>query len=243
MNKPIFYVFCLFCIASTDVQAQTLRDSVISLQKTVHNLKNEHDSLRLSEINAKQLELRIEKNDFELRRDYNWLISHGFTFGLAGLVALFVVLYSAYQAITRWAIKQAEEKIRQHFEHEDNILKREKKILVLTPEKQSIAFIKQFFREMHFRMPDFELIGKADLKFNDFQLIFINDEEDIINNEQIHIILRDIGGTVSVFYFGGLQLQQDIKSKKQFSSCQFKSQIYGNLLNALRFQKLLSNTS
>ncbi|MCU0289766.1 MAG: hypothetical protein MUF15_25650 [Acidobacteria bacterium] len=120
-------------------------------------------------------------------------------------------------------------------------LKEEKSILVISKTENNIAFMKKFFKERGFVKVNYSSIDKA-RELNHFDLILFNNETEKKVKEPDHSsefdIVKKTKENVICFYFGPNRFELDeYKNKLNFANS--RVQLYGNLINSLRYQSLL----
>lgn len=122
-------------------------------------------------------------------------------------------------------------------------LRKTKRILVLTPEGHSKTFLDEFFRESDFQPPYFEPFAAAkETNFSNYDIVlFNNDDGKSFSKDRSEIVetIRKMPAKTLAFYFGG-QPNVILEDTTKFASANFRSQLYGNLINALRYQNLLN---
>ncbi len=134
----------------------------------------------------------------------------------------------------------------------DYILKQNKKILVVTPEDEDDEFLKRFFSDMSFPVHETSAAGGnvTFISFSEeqepetgYDLVLFNDEESKTQQSAAEKYLKSYGTATVRLYFGpkhmyGEKDSIDItqKKKKLLTFTNARLQLYGNLMNALRFK-------
>lgn len=222
------------------------------LSKKIELLSANPDSLiSTKNLSLEKLEFKIEKTEIELRRDFNFIFQIGFPLTFLGLFGLF---YSVYKASYGIALKQAQDEIGKAYKPEEDLFKTEKRLLVLTKTGSDSNFIRKWLNDVGFLWAstvksEVELITEDNfstiLENNKFDLIFFNNEQsnngtvNSFSNEEIELILNKTPSNTMVFNFGKPNLSHGLTANQRVASAGFKSQIYGNLINALKYQKYL----
>lgn len=247
MKKSKYYILSIlfvFLISAVMANSDSM-DVQIRLQKL-----EGFQSLQKGEFELLKGEISKQLSDFE--SDYNWLgWIFGGGFGLTAIIALYLWFHSLPKKIEQLAEIKANEKLSKYFEEkkskieaivketdEDEKLKKEKKIVVVsnTNKGDDTDFLGSFFQQFHFRtefieMDDYERVNK------DYDVLLINNEKGNFTSKKDEL-LSDLKQNTLLFYFGqGIRLEDD--QNKHFSSATFRSQLYGNLMSALRYQKFI----
>lgn len=126
----------------------------------------------------------------------------------------------------------------------DLVLKENSSILVLTPEGADDSFIKKFFKTQGFKNVHprkFDMNRKDE--FHD--IVFINNEDNLIDGKEIVAYMKAKTPKETVLFNFGKNVdpifQESNKNLyRRFASSNFRSQIHGNLMNALRHQEILA---
>lgn len=112
-------------------------------------------------------------------------------------------------------------------------LKKESEIIVWTPADGDDSFIKAFFEKMEFKLPWFTH-DLQELKGCD--LIVLNCENAAIDEQSLIDVVNK--QTDTVFFFFGKYIKE-LAEKKNVAFANVRSQIYGNIINALLYSPLL----
>lgn len=220
-------------------------------------------------IKIKELEFRVEKiegfqsntekaidNKYvalenKINEDYSLLkILAGSIVGLAGitLFSLFGVWWDGR--------KHIKEKLKEKFDNiitqqEGNILEiidrqdvekqilKTKKILVLTSKRGDDSFVRKFFKTMGFQIDNVNYEKVDSYKsFDGYDLIFANNEDTFFDEELIQEYFEKSKGNVVLFFFGNrFNKGANVASRMSFANS--RTQIYGNLINLLRYQEVI----
>ncbi len=116
-------------------------------------------------------------------------------------------------------------------------LKEEKSILVISQKDDSDDFMRRFFKEMGFVKVKYCTIDQIK-KPIDSDLILFNNENKSISHETINTIGKESREEVFCFYFGPDHFVADGFTKR-VNFANSRLQLYGNLINSLRYQSLL----
>jgi hypothetical protein len=191
------------------------------------------------EVKMDELKVYVDKEVIKIQSQYDLVMKLGLP---ATIAALLASIFGAY----RWAAEIAKQKAEAAFKDRETILKEHKRIVVLTPEGNAEAeiWIRKFFTSLEFRQTFFKKTTEIEsLKNEQFDLILINADGDSIKQDDLTKLLKDIVdvlGARPVFYFGkGKAENSDLDKDGRLSYANAKSQLYGNLINALKFQAML----
>jgi hypothetical protein len=193
----------------------------------------------------------------EIKKDntlIKWILS------IIGIIGLSTIIGSIFY-LRKYASKKAKETLDTAFnnkadeieeliriKNEDYQLKTKKRILVITPSYSDKQFLINFFKKMDFNIDniEYELFPQKEIK-NKFDIIIFNDEKGKPatkdkSQEQIDIEEFFIATPSKAlrFYYGPKRLSiNDIAIQNILSYANTPLQLYGNLMNALRYQDKL----
>lgn len=225
----------------------TLRQKLSDIDSRILEISSEVERIKLS---RKEQELR-------LRSDYSFIENTIRLFGITSalvVIAFCLYIYRKFRSITNEMLpKIAEEKsnaiLGEHFSRErDKIvrliqahdkelqLKRTKKILVLTHEDSDLAFLDRFFMQQGFDRCEFEAFDpEADFVGRD--LVLFDNEKMVFTVEEVGVFFAGkVQSHAIAFYFG----KGNIPNPGQnFAFANSRVQLYGNLINSLKYQSLL----
>jgi len=221
---------------------------VDNLQKEVQLLSTQTDTAKLHTLSLDKLEFKIHQVEKGIRSDYDWLQKFGLPLTVIALVGLF---FSLYKSALGFALQNAKADIDRYYLPDEERFKREKKLLVLTKEGGDSGFIRRLLQDTGFlaasTIPD--NVKKLDeetllkiLDGHDYDLIFLNNENVAFEDDEIKTCHSKTPGYTMIFSFNK-NLPTDIVASQRAASANFKSQIYGNLINALKYQKYLRKPS
>ncbi len=214
------------------------RTQLSNVENKLNQLELKADSLKLKPYEVQKLELKIDKLESELRKDYDLLLRGGIP---ASLLALLISFYGLYKMAYSFALEEAKKEIEKAYKSEEDLMKSEKEIVVIYKNGVETNDIRRFFHKLNFKNPQFLAFDKiTELDTNKTDLVFLINPEGTFQFSDIDIdtIIININPFTVVFNFGA-NVGKDIREKKQFSSATMDSQIYGNLINALKYQKVL----
>lgn len=127
--------------------------------------------------------------------------------------------------------------------NEDNKLKNKKKILVLTPKNGDDSFVRKILQNEKFNIENIthkslnENFEICDFKSTKIDLVLFNDKQKPVGDVKIvENIFKTFPKNVLKFYFGDKRIEMP-EELIGFANPPF--QLYGNLMNALRYQDKL----
>jgi len=251
--KLISILFLCLVFSMNYAQSEELSkkntERIASLEEQMKNIEKKFD------IEAKGLEIKAEKVRNELKSDYDQLEQFTYIVGTVTLLGAIISIISFYFVFSRKILKIAEQKAKEKFENlfedekdrlieliekkiEENQLRKSKSILVLTPAGSKTSFLKKFFREMKIPNVKFQKIDEDKIVLDESDLILFNDEDKEFKENIILDFISKTKKDVICFYFGPKRINSgEYNYKTTFANA--RVQLYGNLINALRYQKLL----
>lgn len=186
------------------------------------------------EVRMDEVKILIAKSEESIKdqaRLLTWI-------GLPGtIIALLTAIFGAF----KWAAEIAKEKAMEVFKDPETLLKESKKILILTPQSDDETWIRKFIFAFGFSQATFDKIENLNNHpEKNYDIVLINTPDDESGNTGIiaDCVSKQLGK--SVFYFGKGKATNELLDKEgRLSFANAKSQLYGNLINALKFQKML----
>ncbi len=222
-----------------------------NLDKQAELLKEKFDNEAVN-LNNKFVE---QKRKFE--DDYNFLGVLLWVFGpltIIGIFTIAITMLISYFKIRKKIEKIAEEKIREKFDqifkekktqieemiekqNEELQLKKEKSILVISQNPKEDPFMERFFRYMGFFNVRYEPLSQVKDP-GKYDLLLFNNEKQNIPHPDILNIMAKTRADILCFYFGPDRFDgKEFKDRVNFANS--RVQLYGNLINSLRYQSLL----
>jgi hypothetical protein len=219
---------------------------VKKLEAAVELLKYPTDSVAPSTaLDLQKLQLQIEKTEADLRSDFLLIQKIGIP---ATLIALALMFFSIYKSALGFALDKARKTIDRYYLPDEERLKQEAKLLVLTKEGGDSAFIRKFLHDTGFlaasTIPPKNVEQLDETSFleilagENYDLIFLNGEGKKFEDAEIQICHSKTLNNTMIFSFNNT-LPKDLVESERAASANFKSQIYGNLINALKYQQYL----
>lgn len=247
-------------------------EKVESLQKEVELLKAQPDSSRTYLLDLQKIELKIEKTEQSIRSDFVLIQKLGIPLTVIAFVLMFWSVYksalgfalqNAKEMVDRYYLPDEE-----RFKREKKLLVLTKEggdSGFMRQLLQDTGFLAAATIPDNVKELDEETLFKI-LDGNKYDLILLNNEKSPFTNKEIQVCHDQTAGYTTIFSFGNPapdeELKQDEKDRKQekreskhgqlskvlvtssrVSSANFKSQLYGNLINALKYQQYLRQPS
>lgn len=185
------------------------------------------------QVSVDDLKIFITKSVESVKDQYKiWL--------LAGLpLTISAILVSIFWAY-RWAAEIAREEIKESFKDIETLLKERKRILVISEDPKSEDWMRKFLLKTQFRKVTFRTRDERhDIGPNDCDLVLIHDRK--LEITVINKLLEDLEDYSAVFYFGkGVVENERLGNEGRLSFASASSQLYGNLINALKYQNFNS---
>ena len=243
-------------------QKQDLKEHIKDKIKVVEDdFKNKANILDTKCLKSKtEMENNYAKFKRKMEDDYNFLKILLWIFGtitVIGVITIAVTTLLSYFKLKKRILEIADEKVKKKFDsileekeskiieiidrHDKELrLKKNSNILVLTPTGSDDSSMKIFFEKMEFKKPDFQ--SPDDLpNLNKYHLVLFNNEDEKFKEGIIPNLVKK---TIDVlFFYLGLRTKDsiDIQNEKNAAFANYGAQLYGNLINALRYQALLKN--
>ena len=231
-------VFLLVIIAANSLQANT--DSLIlELRTEVQQLRDS-----LVSYDAAQANQTLKNIQSYIDNPWDFIKLLGWTILLTvGLVSIFFFMLNRFNP--KWYVKLIQRLVEKY--EEVNVLKRKKRILILSPEAPpNKDFIDSFFTEREFNFDTLNTNTFQQPK-KGFDILFANNENGGIDQELLEEYLsKNVGSCL--FYFGASgtwnfkkYLKEDpYQILKRISFANSRAQVYGNLVSMLKFHDLVT---
>lgn len=221
------------------------------LSKRIEALELEKDYLK-NNINNQKESLN-DKFDNKSESLDNHIFIMKFLFGVLGFIGLsslisgyFYIKKKTKQLVDEKIEKILDEKTKEFLElarkqTEEFQLKIEKKILVLTPPLCDTYMLKKFFEGEGFYHVTFDTSNNfSNRNLEDYHIVLFNNEEKKFEQELIVNIVNNTQEVLFVYFGPPSDASAKIVGKKNVALANYRAQLYGNLINALRFQKYIS---
>lgn len=255
----ILLLGCL-CVTGYAQKKETMEDlskRIEDYTKTINDLKNKLDTLekvyndQLRKINEK-IEIAKLREGVESAKegikDTKNLLYWIFGIGVGVFAALYTYFLNKYHKSRILAEREIREKIAYYFDTEESNLVQlveqvdskalnKKSIFVLSPVGSDTDFIRKFFKDARFPNVEFQYTDKIK-NLNKANLVLFNNEDGKFDHDHISDIMKKTKKDVVCFYFGTDRFDSgEFKDRVSFANA--RVQLYGNLINALRYQTLL----
>ncbi len=185
------------------------------------------------------LENKVQQNDLKLRDDFNVLVRLGIP---ATSIALLLLVAGLYNAVYGFARKRAEEQLKRQFLSEEEQIKKEDKIVVISPtgpteEVSKLMRLSGFINIEQVRVDLSKASTSVDYsEIESPDLIIIDLSHDKYHSDaQIKALTEKF--PKSMFLVFGRNIDRQLMGSPRLSSATFKSQIYANAMNAMKFKR------
>ncbi|WP_367389031.1 NARF domain-containing protein [Lewinella sp. LCG006] len=215
-------------------EVHLLTQRISSLQSSIVDTSI-YDKEQLLAIKAlhqeiKGLHLKIQQVEVNLKRDYGAPLALGIPITFFALIGFG---YSLYRFAYNSAIKAAEIEMKKYFTPIEEQIVENSRLLLLTPSGKTDKKLHKLLRNSGFEKIKLKTVEQKKLpsSLDDFDVLIFNDFEDttIIEN-----IVQDYPDKAILYY--GTGILKDT-TNPSISSARFLSQVYGNLMNLLKYQR------
>ena len=237
-------------LAFSTVYGQDKKEVPGDLAGRVTELEKQRDQQKeLYEEHKKLLEDNFKNKSDEMDNKYNLLKVISVLFGSATIITIITLYVKLKKRILEIGDKKIEEKFDSLLEEKKSriieIIDRhiteirlinDSNILVLTPNGADDSFIRKFFDKMGFNsnVIHFESTNSPG-KLNEVHLVLFNNESGKFDHNEINEIIEKTKEYVFCFYFGRDRFDSK-RYQDRVSFANARVQLYGNLINALRYQ-------
>lgn len=252
-------LFCLHFYLILLVAPQILAKNTENLQHRVEILEKERDLLR-KDFDNKKIELSNEFIEYknmhenglsdtrrELKKDYNILKVLSLVFGSIVLISIIIGVMKIRNYVETTVKKRIGEVLNDKkglaldmlaLADTEIKLKTEKKIVVLTPKNSDDKMLKKYlslakFENVHFQ----ELSDKW--SYDNADVVLFNDKDELFDKAVLKDLLNRLSMKTIRFYFGHSKINVPDQFKDITAFANATLQLYGNLVNALRYQSIL----
>lgn len=253
----ILVCLCVGGYAQKTDKIQDLENRIEILEGQKENLEKQVSVMQY-QVESKLIDIDDQfkaevKNLQEEKKNNNWLIA-------AIIVAVIFIGFGGFFGIRKninktikkkmdeWINKEFP-KIKEEFleaakkQGEEFKVKEKKSILVISKKEADETFLKMFFEERGFnsRNVNYMRLGEAK-NVEKYDLVLFNNESDKKeqspdHSKEIEVMAKTKKDAIG-FYFGPNRFEsEDYKNKINFANS--RPQLYGNLINSLRYQSLL----
>ncbi len=222
-------------------QREILRDNVQSKLNTID---------QKFDIKSREIDLEVKENIQNLNDEQSYLKTIVKIFGSFTIVGIILGIINFFIRAHKIAERTVEKKFEKLFDddkdklislinaHDEEFqLKQKKSILVVSGKDSNDDFLKKFFDKMGFKKTTFK---KMDVftKVKGENLIFFNNEDDELPKPLMTDYATKAQKSAIRFYFGSVPLRGP-EFKENFAFANSRVQLYGNIINALKYQNLL----
>lgn len=199
-------------------------------------------------LKSKEIDSKLSEIDKRCNTFFEKVYFIGAPATLIGIILLFCAIWIKMYKIAETKVNEKfesmfiekREKLVQLIKSQDEELnlKQNKSILVISPAKSDETFIRRFFQEMEFELVNFKRHGQQ-FDFTTDDLVLFNDETGEFLEDEITWYVETADKFIC-FYFGGKRINC-IGYEHIFSFANSKLQLYGNIINALKYKKLVES--
>lgn len=208
------------------------------LEKQVNVLKEKFD------VKAKELYLIAEEIKLEQKKN-NWIAIIMGVIGIGSIVSFFIFAKRYIKKKVKKLVNEVyKEKEREILElakkqNEEFHLKETRSILVISKIPNDNPFIERFFKEMRFRNDNIKYETLNQVKDPEkYDLLLFDNEKQNIDHADLLAIMAKTKPENFFLYFGPDRFDgKEFKDRVNFANS--RVQLYGNLINSLRYQSLL----
>lgn len=260
MNIRNFTTFMLVFLLAFAVlaQAQESTEKRLEALENKVSLLEQSAQVKAAELDGKfankagELDNKVEATRLQLREEFNYVRTLAIAFGSVTVLGIVIGWLSLFRRLHTIAEQKINEKFdallqtkkEQLFalireQDEERKLKSQKRLLVLHAANADCSFLERFFTEMEFKQVHFANIEDAAPNAQ-FDLVFFHNDGDDLDNRKIIEVAAKTPSHAVCFYFGPGRVETQGELERRFAFANARTQLYGNLVNALRYQKLLA---
>lgn len=226
----------------------SLENRIRILEQTAKTSASELDGKFANK--AGELENKLESTRLAFQEDFFWakafaIVGIG---GVLGIVAMFISLMRRAPAIAEAKVKEKFDELLQtkkeqlialiREQDDERRLKAQKRLLVLHAPGADRDFLTRFFAEMDFKQIGYAAIDDY-IPSPEHDLVFFHNDNGDLDKARVVEIANRTPSHVVCFYFGPGRVDTTGNLDRRFAFANARTQLYGNLMNALRHQKLL----
>ncbi len=255
MLKNTILIYFLLILIPMHLHSQTEEQSPDELSNRIEKVEGFQDVINGKfENKSKELELQFKDLTTSLEGEYRILKNLrnvGIPLTILSLIAAILGLIKKMKSIAQTKI---EEKYEQLFsadkdrlieiinnQNEEHKFRDNKKILVLSTPNGDSSFLRKLFKEFKFQKVDFKSVEKHE-NLGKYDLIFINNENGDFQFELIDSFFENSSKNTVLFYFNTTKrFYNNAKISNRLNFANSKTQIYGNLINLLKYQKIITS--
>ncbi len=236
---------------STDARLRALENKVGLLEQSAQAKATELDGKLANK--AGEMENKMKESLLAQREEFFWAKSVAIAGGSVSVIAVIIAIISFARKIHVIAEQKAQEKFDTLFDRDkdkllalikqqdiDTQLREQKRIIVLHAADADLSFLKRFFddKDQRFKQIEYKKIDDYAPSPEHDLVFFQNDNGDLDKAKIVETANRTPSRAVC-FYFGPGRVDTPGDLDRRFAFANARTQLYGNLMNALRYQKLL----
>lgn len=250
ISTIIIVMFCYSAFSPKVTQA-----NINEFDKKIESIENRVDVIEMHKSNfndkfenkSESLDNKVDKIESKLQKDYNHieiLVLYFGSIAILGLLTLFISIFKYIHKVAKVKIdnkfdslfNSEKEKLIQLIDSQvfENSLRKHKNILVLTEVNEDDSYIRSFFSKMAFEKVNYISINSYQAIPVDIDLVFINNEFEGISDQIIESYINDVQRKL-IFHFGSKRINQDWVAQNKIAIANNRVQLYGNLINALKY--------
>ncbi len=232
------------------IKIDSLENRIRFLEQTAKTSVSESEFDGKFANKAGELDNKLESMRLAFQEEFFWakafaVVGIG---GILGIVVMFISLMRRAPAI-------AEKKLHEKFDEllqskkeqlielireqdDERRMKAQRRLLVLYAPGADCDFLNRFFAEMDFRQVGYKTIDDYEPRA-DYDLIFFHNDNGDLDKAKIVETANRTPSRAVCFYFGPGRVDTPGDLDRRFAFANARTQLYGNLMNALRYQKLL----
>lgn len=261
--KPIKFILFLILIAGAQVHAQkapAVEEEIKELKEENAKLNNRIEKLEGQKENlddrfknkSDEINNRVGQIQTKLEKDHNRLEIITWVTGSLALVGIITILLNIFWYTNKVAKQKVDEKFDALFNEkrerliqlidaqvEENNLRNEKKIAVISHKDSDEGFIKSFFGGMEFKHVQYLAVEQYERLTGDFDLIFFNNEDKKMSVQIMQQYVAESNEKTMCFSFSALTWNDLDSGNEKVAFANRRTQLYPNLINALKYQDLI----
>lgn len=258
-KKKLISTIIIVLISYSTFSQKATETIINELDKKIESIENRVDVIEMHKSNlndkfqnkSESLDIKVDEINSKLQKDYNYIEILVLSFGSIAILGLLTLFISIYRYIHKVAKGKIDEKFDSLFNNEkdkltqlidsqilENSLRKNKKILVLTETNDNDSYIRRFFLKMDFKKVTYVSTNTYQNVSADIDLVFINNELEGLSDQIIENYINDSQGKL-IFHFGAKRINMNWVSENKIAIANNRVQLYGNLINALKYIEML----
>lgn len=236
---------------STDARLRALENKVDLLEQSAQAKTTELDGKFANK--AGEMENKIRENLLAQREEFFWAKAVAIAGGSVSVIAVIIAIISFARKIHVIADQKAQEKFEALFDRDkdkllalikqqdiDTQFREQKRIIILHAVDSDLSFLKRFFddKDQGFKRIEYKRIDEY-TPSPEYDLVFFHNDNGGLDKGKIVETANRTASCAVCFYFGPGRVDTPGDLDRRFAFANARTQLYGNLMNALRYQKLL----